>query len=147
MFRNFIGIILQVRQSSSVILSLAGSSVLGNSLSSFRDGVLGQFTGENQSDSSLDFSSRQGLSVGVSGESSSFRGDSLKHVVDERVHDGHGSSGDSGIGVHLSQHLVDVRREGLNSLSLGRLLLSSGGLFSGGALRSKGLSSFLGWHV
>lgn len=33
--------------------------------------------------------------------------------VNEGVHDGHGLGGDTGIGVHLFQHLVDVDLVGL----------------------------------
>ena len=39
--------------------------------------------------------------------------------VDERVHDGHGLGGDTGVGVHLLEHLVDVDLVGL-SLGTGR---------------------------
>ena len=35
-------------------------------------------------------------------------GDLLEDVVDERVHDGHRLGGDTGVRVHLLEHLVDV---------------------------------------
>ena len=43
----------------------------------------------------------------------------LEHVVDERVHDdGHAALGDTGVGVHLLEHAVDVGRVGLGPLAL-----------------------------
>ena len=37
----------------------------------------------------------------------------VKDIVDKGVHDGHGLVGDTGLGVHLLQHTVDERGEGL----------------------------------
>ncbi|KAF4527836.1 hypothetical protein B566_EDAN014637 [Ephemera danica] len=42
------------------------------------------------------------------GQTAGFGGDTLEDVVDESVHDAHGLAGDSGVGVDLLQHLVDV---------------------------------------
>jgi len=53
--------------------------------------------------------------------------------VDERVHDGHGSLGDSGLSVNLLEDSVDIDGEGLGSL--GSSLWNSSGL------------RFLGWGV
>jgi hypothetical protein len=39
---------------------LGGGRVLGNSLGTFRDGVLGELSGEDESDSGLDLSGRDG---------------------------------------------------------------------------------------
>ena len=44
--------------------------------------------------------------------------------MNERVHDVHGFLGDSNVGVHLLEDLVDVDREGLDSSSSGFLLVS-----------------------
>ena len=54
------------------------------------------------------------LSV-VSNESGALVGDLLEDVVDERVHDGHGSLGDAGLWVNLLEDSVDVDGEGLGS--------------------------------
>lgn len=51
------------------------------------------------------------------------------HTVDEGVQDGHGTVGDTGVGVNLLEDLVDVGRVGLLS-GLGALLLSSLGTSS-----------------
>ena len=54
------------------------------------------------------------LSV-VSNESGALVGDLLEDVVDEGVHDGHGSLGDTGLWVNLLEDSVDVDGEGLGS--------------------------------
>lgn len=107
--------------------------VLGNSSSTVTGGVLGQLSGQDESDSGLDLSRSDGGLLGVGGQLGGLGGDSLEDIVDKGVHDGHGSGGDTGIGVGLLQHLVDVRRVGLLS-GLGSLLLLSGG--GGGLLAS-----------
>jgi len=87
------------------------------------------------------------VSSRVAGESPSLGSNSLEDVVDERVHDAHGGLGDSSLGVHLSQDLVDVGGVRLGPLALPHLL----GLVSTflrsfgrrlGSLRCRGLSSF-----
>ena len=45
----------------------------------------------------------------------------LEQVVDKGVHDAHSLGGDTGVGVDLLQHLVDV--DGVGLLPLGPLLL------------------------
>ena len=79
----------------------AARSVFGDGFGAFRDGVLGQFTGENEADGGLDFAARQGGFLVVAAQFASFGGDALEDVVDERVHDGHGALGDAGVGVNL----------------------------------------------
>ena len=69
----------------------------------------------------------------ISDESGGLIGDLLEDVVDERVHDGHGSLGDSSLGVNLLEDSVDVDGEGLGSL--GSSLWDNSGLTS------------LGWGV
>lgn len=64
------------------------------------------------------------LSV-VSNELGGLKGDLLEDIVDERVHDAHGSLGDSGLGVDLLEDSVDVDGESLVSSSLGSGLLGS----------------------
>mgnify|MGYP001827776046 CR=1 FL=1 len=87
---------------------LLGAGVLGHSLGALADGVLGQFTRQQETDSSLDLSAGDGGPAVVVGQAGSLGSDSLEDVVDEGVHDAHGLAADSGIGVHLLHHLVDV---------------------------------------
>jgi hypothetical protein len=112
------------------IAHLVGGGELGHGLGALRHGVLGQLTGEEQSHGSLDLSGGEGGLLAVAGQAGSLQSQALEDVVDERVQDGHASLGDAGVGVHLLQHLVDVRSVGLDLLGLsasGRLL---GGLRS-----------------
>ena len=111
--------------------------------------MLGEFTGEEEADGSLDLSGRQGVLLVVSNELGGLEGDLLEDVVDERVHDLHGSLGDASLGVDLLEDSVDVHREGLGAASLGSSLSLLGNsllsnLSSGGALSRAG--GLLGSH-
>ena len=53
---------------SPVRVSLLGAGVLGDSLGTLRDGVLGQLTGEEEPDSSLDLPGGDGGPVVVVGQ-------------------------------------------------------------------------------
>ena len=111
-----------------------GGAVLGDSLGSLRDGVLGKLSGEEESDSSLDLSGGESVLSVVSNKSGGLVGDLLEDVVDEGVHDGHASLGDASLGVDLLENSVDVDGEGLSSsvVSLGSSLSSLGwGVSSG----------------
>lgn len=90
------------------VVDLLGRCVLGDGLGSLADGVLGQFSGQEQTNSCLDFSTGDGRSSVVVSQTRCFGGDTLEDVVDEAVHDAHGLGADAGIGVNLLQHLVDV---------------------------------------
>ena len=109
---------------------------LGDSLGALRDGVLGELTREDESDSGLDLAGRQGGLLGAASQLGGLLGDSLEDIVDEGVQDGHTSLGDADVGVDLLQHLVDVGRVRLGALrgSLlgGRLLGGLGGLLAYG---------------
>ena len=105
---------------------LLGAGVLGNGLGALRDGVLGELTGEEEPDSGLDLAGGDGGPLVVVSQTAGLGGDPLEQVVDERVHDGHGLGGDSGVGVDLLQHLVDVDSVGLLPLSLLLLLVTLG---------------------
>ena len=74
---------------------LLGGSVLGDGLGSFGDGVLGQFSGKDETDGGLDFSGGDRGAFVVVGKTTGFGGDALEDVVDEGVHDGHGLGGDT----------------------------------------------------
>ena len=91
--------------------------VFGDGFGSFRDGVSGKFSGEDELDGRLDLSGWESSSLVESDELGSFSGDSVESVVDERVHDVHGFLWDSDVGVDLLEDLVDVDGECLNSSS------------------------------
>ena len=52
--------------------------------------MLGQFTGQQESDCSLDLPAGDGGALVVVGKTGGLSGDPLENVVHERVHDGHG---------------------------------------------------------
>ena len=94
--------------------NLLGAGVLGDSLGSLRHSVLGQFTGQQETDSGLDLPGRDGGTPVVVGQTGGFSSDALEDVIDKAVHDGHGLAGDAGVGVHLLEDLVDVDRVALS---------------------------------
>jgi hypothetical protein len=106
--------------------SLLGAGVLGDGLGSLRDGMLGELTWQEEPDSGLDFPGGDGGPLVVVGESAGLGGDALEQVVDERVHDAHGLGGDSGVGVHLLEDLVDVDGIGFLPFLVPLLLVSLG---------------------
>jgi len=116
-----------------------GGVVFGDGLGAFRDGMLGKFTGEDQTDSGLDFSGGEGSALVNAGKATSFGGNAVESVVDERVHDGHGALRDTSLGVDLLENFVDVRAIGFSSFdsplsdstSLGSLLDSLSSRSSG----------------
>ena len=77
----------------------------------------GEFSGEDELDSRLDFSGGESSSLVESDELGAFGGDSVEGVVDEGVHDVHGLLGDTDVGVDLLEDLVDIDGEGFNSSS------------------------------
>ena len=95
--------------------------------------MLGKFSRKEKSDGGLDLTGGKGGLLVVSGKLSCLSAYTLEDVVDERVHDRHTALGDTGLGVNLLQHTVDVRGVGLLALST----------TSGGALLGA-LSGFLG---
>ena len=70
--------------------SLLGAGVLGHGLGALRHGVLGQLTGEEQTDCGLDLPGGDGGATVVVGKTASLSSNALEDVVHERVHDGHG---------------------------------------------------------
>ena len=97
-----------VVQGTTSVQSLLGRGVLGDGLGALRDGVLGQLTGQEQPHGGLDFPGGDGGSLVVVGKTGGFGSDTLKDVVDERVHDGHSLGADTSVGVDLLEDLVDV---------------------------------------
>ena len=138
-FFEFFGVSLR-KLTLKLILSFEGKSLcgraleLGDGLGAFGDGVLGQLTREQEADGSLDLAGREGALLVVAGQTAGLKGKALEDIVDERVQDGHTALGDASVGVHLLEHLVDVRAVGLYSLLVA---LSSSACLLGG------LSSFL----
>lgn len=63
--------------------------------------MLGQLSGQQETDCGLDFSGGERLGVVESDQTRSFVSNALEDIVDERVHDAHGTVRDTGIGVHL----------------------------------------------
>ena len=104
--------------------NLLAARVLGHGLGALAHGVLGQLTGEKETDGRLDLAAGDGRPLVVVGKTGGLGGDTLEDVVHEGVHDGHGLGADSRIGVHLLQHLVDV--DGVRFLPPPLLLLVAG---------------------
>ena len=63
--------------------SLLGAGVLGDSLSSLRDSVLGQLTGKEEPHGSLDLPGGDGGPLVVVGQAAGLGSDPLKQVIDE----------------------------------------------------------------
>ena len=109
----FLIILVALKRAGWVVIcrkqySLLGAGVLGDSLGSLRDGVLGQLTGQEEPDSSLDLPGGDGGPLVVVGKTAGLSSNALKEIIDKGVHDAHGLGGDTGIGVHLLENLVDV---------------------------------------
>ena len=85
----------------------------------------GKFSGEDEFDGRLNFPGRESSSLVESNQLGSFSGNSVEGIMNERVHDVHGFLGNSNVGVHLLQDLVNVDGEGLNSSSSGLSVTSS----------------------
>jgi hypothetical protein len=108
--------------------------------------VLGQLSGQEQTDGGLDLPGGDGRALVVVRQAAGLGGDALEDVVDERVHDAHRLGGDAGVGVDLLQHLVDV--DGVRFLPLLPLglLVRLGDVLLGFARLLGGLSGGFGWH-
>ena len=95
--------------------ALLATGVFGDSLCAFADGVLSQFTGQQQTDGSLDFTRADGRFLVVVGKTRGLSGDTFEDIVDEGVHDAHGLAGNASVRVHLFEHFVHV--DGVTLLS------------------------------
>jgi len=103
------------------MIGLLRAGVLGDGLGAFTDGVLGQFTGQQESDGGLDFPAGNGRTLVVVRKTTGLGGDALEQIVDETVHDAHGLGRNTGVGMHLLQHFVNV--DGVRFFPLGLALL------------------------
>ena len=81
--------------------------------------MLGELTWEEEANGGLDFTGGESVLLVVADEAGALRSDLLENIVDEGVHDAHGSLGDSSLWVHLLENSVDVDGESFGSLSLG----------------------------
>ena len=122
-----------------------GAGVLGDSLGSLRDSMLGKLSWQDKSDSSLDLSACDGGSLVVVSQSGCLSCNSLEHIIDKAVHDAHGFAGDSSIRVNLLENLVDVDSIAFLPLSL-PLLVSSSGCLCLSCLFGT-FAAYFGWHV
>ena len=125
---------------------LLGAGVLGDSLGSLRDSVLGKFSREEEPDSSLDFTGGDGGPLVVVGQAGSLSSDSLKEIIDKGVHDAHGLGGDTSVRVDLLQHLVDVDSIGFLPFAV-LLLVTLGDVLCGLSGLLGSLSRNFGGHV
>ena len=66
----------------------------------------------------MDLSGAEGVLFIISDELGSLSSNLLVDIVDEGVHDAHGSLGDSSVWVDLLEDSVDIDGEGLGSLGL-----------------------------
>ena len=89
----------------------------------------GELSGEDELDGRLDFPGGKSSSLVEADELGSISGNAVEGVVDEGVHDVHGLLGNSDVGVHLLEDLVDVDGEGLDSSSSGLAVSSGSGGF------------------
>ena len=84
---------------------LLAAGVLGDSLGSLGNGVLGKLSWQQEADRSLNLARSDGGSLVVVSQPTRFGSDSFKQIINERVHDAHRLGGDPGVGVDLLQHL------------------------------------------
>lgn len=125
---------------------LLGAGVLGNSLGSLRDSVLGKFTWQQQTHRRLNLAARDGGSLVVMRQARRFRCDPLEDVVHEAVHDGHGLARNAGVRVDLLEHLVDVDGEAFLPAALLLLLVRGADILLGLAGLLDGFTARLRRH-
>ena len=127
-------------------MELLGGGVLGDGFSTLAHGVLGQLSGQQQTNCCLNFPTGDGSALVVLRQSGRFGGDPFEDVVDEAVHDGHGFAGNAGVRVDLLHHLVDVDAVTLLAATTAFLVTSARSFLGlGGLLRS--LSRWFRRHV
>ena len=125
---------------------LLRAGILGDGLGSLGDGVLGELTGQEEPYSGLDLAGGDGGPLVVVSQTGSLSGNSLKEIIDKRVHDAHGLGGDTSVGVDLLEDLVDVDGVGLLPLVLLLLLVALGDGLGGLAGLLGSFSRDLGRH-
>jgi len=128
-----------------------GGNVFVDGLVALVAGVATQLTGEDQDNGSLDLASAERLLLGVPDKTHGLSADAVEDIVDERVHDVHRLLRDTGFGMHLTKHLVDVQGEGLGAALTTLAILAdlAGGVLLFGlsaALLARMCVSLLEWH-
>ena len=108
--------------------------------------MLRKLTRQQQTDSGLNLSRSDGDALVVLYKTRRFGRDALEDVVDKGIHYGHGLEGDTGVGMHLLQHLVDVDGKGLLALAVLLLLVGGADSFLGLARLLDGLTGAWGSH-
>ena len=90
--------------------------------SSFWDSVSRKFSWKDKFNSWLNLSWWKSSSFVESDEFRSFSGNSVKSIMDERIHDVHSLLWDTNIWMNLFKNFVDIDGEGLDSSSSGFLV-------------------------
>merc|ERR1711890_67503 len=103
---------------------LLRTCVFSHRLGTLRYGMLGQLSGKQKTDSSLNFPGSDRRPLVVVGQTGRFGGDTFKNVVDERVHDAHGLRGHTGVEMDLLQDFVNVDSVGFLPFGLSSFLLT-----------------------
>ena len=96
---------------------------LRHCLRSLRNRMLGQFSRENQTNSSLNLSSPHSALVVHTSQMTSLCHDSLENVRNKRVHHSHSLLRNSTLRMHLLQNLVNIGSIGIDLGGLSQLLL------------------------
>jgi hypothetical protein len=65
------------------LVNLLGAGVFGDGLGTFRDGVLGQLTGQQKTNSGLDFPRCDRRALVVVGQTAGFSGNTLENIIDK----------------------------------------------------------------
>ena len=89
---------------------LLATGIFRHGFRSLADSVFSQFSGQEQTNGSLDFPRRNSRLLVVMSELGSFAGNSLEDIIDEGVHDTHSFAGNTSVWVNLLQNFVDVDR-------------------------------------
>ena len=80
--------------------------------------MLGELTREKETNSGLNLARCEGVAVVVASKAGGLSCNAFEDIVDEGVHDGHGTVGDTGFGVDRLEDTVDVARVGFMALAL-----------------------------
>ena len=88
--------------------------------------MFGQLARKKKAYSCLNFPRANGRFLVVVRQAGSFASDTLKYIVDERVHDTHGLTGDTSVGMDLLHDFVNVDRVTLFPFPVPLFLVSAG---------------------
>ena len=105
--------------------SLLGAGVLGHGLGSLGYGVLGQLTGQEETDSGLDLSAGDGGPSVVVGQTGGLSGDTLEDVIHEGVHDRHGLAAYTSVRLYSTLGTLSQLKSLLKFLSICTIIFTS----------------------